>query len=523
MSDLVYTRVEDIPLRVNAANRYFVERQKRLSGEKSPRKVDIQERLSTLKKFYWAVKDHSEDLVEALYKDLHRSYHESWTLEVLPLLNNILYLIDNMEKELKPKRVKDANPVFRFGKIEIEKIAVGTCLIISPFNFPILLCFDPLAGAIACGNSVVVKASELTPHCAQLLELICREAFESGQVEFVQGAVTETTALLDMGKFDKIFYTGSPAVGSIIAGKAAKTLTPCVLELGGKSPVFVTADLPKSKWKTAARRILFSSFGNSGQVCVAADYVICEKSMYDEFVATCVETMNEFFPQLTSETEFTHMIHERAYNNITKILETSKGEKHSVQVPEGTELQSLCVTPTIVSGVDWEDSTMVSENFGPILPIVSFTDIDEVIDIVLQKHDTPLVQYIFSEKQSTIDHILTRIRSGDCIVGDTMVHVAIEKAPFGGIGKSGYGSYHGPWTFNAFTHERTVFRQPYWVDVFLGLRYPPFKPKKTQLAKMIMENKPNFDRNGNRIWNWKFLSVIGIALAFIAAFFSKAL
>ena len=353
------------------------------------------------------------------------------------------------------------------------------------------------------------------------MQIICEEVFEPGQVEVVQGAIAETTVLLDSGKFDKIFYTGSPAVGSIIAEKAGKSLTPCVLELGGKSPVFITPNLPRSKWKTAIRRIYFSSFANSGQVCVAADYILCHSSIYDEFVSVCLEVLKEFYPVVDANVQYTRMIHERAYKRIRSILETSKGELKGVTPISDPSIPPLCIPPTLISNVTWDDSSMKEENFGPILPIVKYSVLDDAIDKVLERHDTPLVQYIFSTSQAEIDHITTRIRSGDCLVNDTMLHVAIEDAPFGGIGISGYGSYHGPWTFKAFTHERTLFKQAYWVDFLLKVRYPPYTSFNTKISKLTTEEKPNFDRNGKTVWDWKLITFFIASGVLLGAIINK--
>ncbi|KAG0680693.1 hypothetical protein C6P41_004887 [Kluyveromyces marxianus] len=486
MTKLEYTPLEDIPAKIDSAVEFYKARQLRLSKAKNPLKQDIAERKRCLQRLYWAIKDREEQLVEAMEQDFHRARSESMTVELIPLYNNILYIIDNLEKNIKPKKIKSSGIAYRFGSIVIEKIALGTVLVISPFNFPILLALDPLAGAIAGGNSVVFKPSELTGNCARLMEEICREAFEPGHVETVQGGVEETTVLLDSGKFDKIFYTGSPAVGAIIAEKAGKSLTPCVLELGGKSPAFVTENLPKSKWDTAIRRIFFSSFGNSGQICVAADYILCHESIYEEFTASCKKILHEFFPKITPETEYTYMVHNRASDRIKKILDSSKGEKFAAQ--NDGNLPETCIPPTLIINATWDDSSMESENFGPILPIVKYSDLDRAIDQVLKK-----ARHAFGA-------------------------VRIEEAPFGGIRSSGYGNYHGTYTFKTFTHERTVFKQSYWVDILINIRYPPFDKFKTRVAQISTESKPNFDRNGNKTFNYKlfgFVLVSGIVLAFL--------
>ncbi|CDO95924.1 unnamed protein product [Kluyveromyces dobzhanskii CBS 2104] len=513
MTELKYTDLELIPGKIDAAIKFYKDRQVRLSKSKKPLNEDIDERIRTLQKLYWTIKDHEEDFVTAAFKDYHRSRNETINIELVPLYNAILELIERVPKEIKPKTLKVGTMTHRFGKTVLEKIALGTVLLISPFNFPILLALEPLAGAIACGNSLIFKPSELTPECAKLMEKVCQETFEPGQVETVQGSIDETTVLLDSGKFDKIFYTGSPAVGAIIAEKAGKSLTPCVLELGGKSPVFVTKNMPKSKLDTAVRRIFFGSFGNSGQICVAPDYVLCHESIYEEFVASCEKILKEFFPSISSETEYTHLIHEGAVERINTVLDSTKGQK--IIAGHSEKLPARCIPPILLTNVSWDDASMQGENFGPILPIMKYFDLDEAIDNVVSKHDTPLVQYIFSSSTNEVDHISTRIRSGACVVGDTIIHVVIPEAPFGGVGNSGYGSYHGSYTFRAFTHERTVFKQPFWVDFLLNVRYPPFASSKTKIMRATMENKPNFDRNGCKTYSLKIIGLMILSSVFL--------
>ncbi|CAI5032939.1 CGH_1_HP_G0103840.mRNA.1.CDS.1 [Saccharomyces cerevisiae] len=362
-------------------------------------------------------------------------------------MNDILHLIEILPKLIKPRRVSDSSPPFMFGKTIVEKISRGSVLIIAPFNFPLLLAFAPLA-ALAAGNTIVLKPSELTPHTAVVMEnLLTTAGFPDGLIQVVQGAIDETTRLLDCGKFDLIFYTGSPSVGSIVAEKAAKSLTPCVLELGGKSPTFITENFKASNIKIALKRI-FLVLGNSGQICVSPDYLLVHKSIYPKVIKECESVLNEFYPSFDEQTDFTRMIHEPAYKRPKTLL-------------------LYC-------------------------PSLSTRDLDETINKIIEEHDTPLVQYIFSDSQTEINRILTRLRSGDCVVGDTVIHVGITDAPFGGIGTSGYGNYGGYYGFNTFSHERTIFKQPYWNDFTLFMRYPPNSAQKEKLVRFAMERKPWF-------------------------------
>lgn len=496
---LRYTPIDEIDHKLELSKNYFLLKQRELAQHRNIRKEDIKQRTAWLKKLYWSVKDHEEQFIDALYQDFHRSPLESVSFEFMKLLGDILHLIEGVPSWAKPQKVKDNSPPFMFGKIRVEKIARGSVLVIAPFNFPIMLALTPVAIALAAGNTVILKPSELTPNCANLMEDIIRACdFPEGLVQVVQGAVEETQRLVRSPTLDMIFYTGSPRVGSLVAQDAAKNLTPCVLELGGKSPTFITEHLNRKNLRTALRRVFFGAFGNSGQICVSPDYLLVHESLYEEAMEESRSLMKELFPQLDEETEYTHMIHEAAYTKTVEKIRNSEGRKVSaVDCSEVDKMGKLMIPPTVVFDVEWDDALMQEENFAPVLPVIKYNDLDGTIDQILSKHDTPLVQYIFSENDQEVEHILTRLRSGDCIVGDTMIHVGIKDIPFGGIGQSGYGNYGGVYGFNAFTHERVVFKQPFWVDILLQMRYPPFNKKKLSMMKLALNRKPWFDRDGN--------------------------
>ncbi|CAI4048304.1 hexadecenal dehydrogenase SKDI_13G2400 [Saccharomyces kudriavzevii IFO 1802] len=524
---LPYTPLPEIDQKVQASRDFFFDKQLKLSHESDPRKKDLQSRQFQLKKLYYAVKDHEDELIDAMYQDFHRTKLESVFSETTKLMNDILHLIEILPKMMKPRKISDYSPPFMFGKTVVEKISRGSVLIIAPYNFPVLLALAPLAAALAAGNSIVLKPSELTPHTAIVMEkLLAAAGFTSGLIQVVQGAKDETSKLLDCGKFDLIFYTGSPHVGSIVAEKAAKSLTPCVLELGGKSPTFITENFNSNNIKTALKRIFFGAFGNSGQICVSPDYLLVHKSMYPKVIEECKLVLDEFFPTFDKETDLTRMIHKRAYKNTMEKLNTTKGSKISPsKTLTSLDADDLCIVPpTVIYNIDWNDPLMKQENFAPVLPIIEYDSLDETIDEIIKEHDTPLVQYIFSDSQSEINHILTRLRSGGCVIGDTVVHVAITDAPFGGIGNSGYGNYGGLHGFNTFSHERTIFKQPYWNDFTLFMRYPPTNAQKEKLLRFALERKPWFDRNGNDKWGLRqyfSLSAVFMLISAICAYRSS--
>ncbi|CCK70496.1 hexadecenal dehydrogenase KNAG_0E02350 [Huiozyma naganishii CBS 8797] len=519
---LHYTEDEAIPGIIKRANDYYSERQLLLSRDKNPMKADLKFRVRQLQKLYYSIKDNQELIIDALMRDFHRARQETLSLELIPLLNDILLMVKKLPQWMTPKKVRDHTPMFAFGSIQVEKIARGTALVIAPSNFPLLLALTPVGNAIAGGNAVLLKPSELTENVAQIMEKIIRDAdLAPGLVQVVQGGIPQTTKLIEDPRLDVIFYTGSPKVGSIIASAAAKNLVPCVLELGGKSPVFVTENLGRNKLRKALKRIFFGAFANSGQLCVRPDYVLVHESVYQEFISQARTVLNELFPQLDHETEFTHMISRAAFDKTLSKLEQTKGTpvvpRSTVVDQDNKDAECLFFPPTLVEDVQWGDALMTEENFAPVLPILKYEDLDTAIDNVLMYHDTPLAKYIFSESTQDVNHILARVRAGDCCVNETVIHVGIQQAPFGGIGQSGYGNYGGCYGFNAFTHERTVFKQPFWMDFMTSMRYLPYSKRKTQLVQMATEAKPDFDRKGKKKWSFvKLATFVSFLVLFIS-------
>ncbi|KAG0670774.1 hypothetical protein C6P45_001783 [Maudiozyma exigua] len=527
MPELHYTPLDLIDTKLEVSSKSFFDRQKKFANSPNIRKTDIEFRTKQLKKLYYAIKKHETRLIDAMLKDYNRAPQESMQLELIPLYNDILGMIKNLSKWAKPRRICDMSPTYMLGKTYVEKIALGSVLVIAPCNFPVLLSLTPVANAIAAGNSVILKPSEMTAATAREMQNLIEDAiFPHGLLQVVQGSITETTRLITSDKLNMIFYTGSPRVGSIVAQEAAKNLIPCVLELGGKSPAFLTEHFSvgsTSKLQTALKRLFFGAFSNSGQICVTPDYLVVHENIYDEVVKQAKIVLNEMYPIFDNNLDYTYLVGQRGYNAIMKKLDASNGQKYIPESAEGfvsnTDNGQYCIPPTIIFNCSWNDSLMEEENFGPVLPIYKYSNLDDTLDLIIHKNDQPLVQYIFSDSEQERQHILTRLRSGDCIIGDTIIHVAIKDTPFGGIGTSGYGNYGGVYGFNAFTHERTVFKQPYWMDSLLFMRYPPYTPTKQKLVETATEQKPWFDEDGKDRWYhnkiFYLISLIGVAIAAI--------
>ena len=346
-----------------------------------------------------------------------------------------------------------------------------------------------MIGAIAAGNTAVIKPSEHAPNVAAVLQKIVEDSLDPTCYKCVQGAIPETTKLLDE-KWDKIFYTGSATVGTIIAKKAAETLTPVTLELGGRNPAIITrnADI-----RLAARRLLWGKVVNAGQVCISQNYVLVDKEVLDHFIKETKNAFQEFYPNGSRHTDdFGRIVNQRQWTRLKKMLDDSKGK---IVLGGETDEQDLYIAPTMVLVDSPKDSLVVDESFGPLMPVLPVENLDEAIRIANEVHATPLGLYPFGNQKET-DRCLKEIRSGGASVNDALFHGSIASLAFGGVGDSGQGAYRGKASFDCFSHRRSIIKTPGWMESILtGARYPPYDGKLVKFRRM-MEAKPSFDREG---------------------------
>lgn len=494
-SVLKYTPIKEIPILVKRLNRSFHEDRKTHS---------LQFRLNQLRNIYFAIRDNKEQICDALFKDFNRAPSETMNLEYAVLMNHLIHTMSHLHKWAAPQKVEETPINLKTCPIYIERIPLGTVLVISPFNYPLLLAVESIVAAIAGGNCVVLKPAELTPHFSQLLTDMLTNALDPDIFAMVNGAIDETTALLSQ-KFDKIMFTGSTHVGTIVAKKAAETLTPVLLELGGKSPAFVLEDVKDSDLEVIAKRIVWGRYTNAGQTCVAIDYVLAHEKVKDKLVKAIAKVIEEeFYADLSSRTKsYTHIINKEAYDNIKKIIESTEGD---IVLGGKTDGDSCFIPPTLINNVDWDDSTMREEIFGPVLPVVGYTDLVNAISHVILRHDTPLALYVFTSgsllrfKNSQVDLIQKSVRSGGSIINDSILQVSLPNAPFGGIGTSGQGAYHGFFSYRAFTHERTVIELQLALDFAMKVRYPPACEKNDTVMQLALRSYNGavwFNRTGD--------------------------
>jgi len=436
---------------------------------------DINFRIEKLKKLRDVLKSEEEKIFEALKKDLMKSSFESYVTEVAMVYDEINMHIKNIKKWSKKRRVK--TPLVQFpAKSFIKLEPYGVVLIIGPFNYPFMLTMDPLIGAIAAGNTAVIKPSESAPETSKILKEILEKVFDEKYVLHVNPERgKEVVEELLKEKFDYIFFTGSATVGKIVMKAASQYLTPITLELGGKSPCIIDKDC---KLELAARRIVWGKLLNSGQTCVAPDYLYVHKDIEEEFIKKLEEEIKNQFGNNPLESEdYSKMVNEREFNRVLSYI-----DKEKLVFGGNYNRKTFQIEPTILKNVTWNDPVMEREIFGPIFPILSFENLDEVIRLVNSK-DKPLALYYFSEDKNKIEKVINSTSSGGVTINDTLVHVSSSYLPFGGVGNSGMGEYHGKYSFDLFSNKKGVMNRKTFLD--LKIRYAPFLNKLTIVKKIM--------------------------------------
>ncbi|POS74823.1 fatty aldehyde dehydrogenase [Diaporthe helianthi] len=477
------------------------------AGFRSLKTKDVEYRKVQLRKLYWGIKDHGPQLDEALMRDLRKSPYESRFTEIDWATNECLFMLDNLDKFAKDEAVP-VSLVFKANKVRVHKEPLGSALIIGTYNFPFMLAVVPLVGAIAAGCTAVLKPSEGAPNVAMVIKSIVESCLDPEAYRVVNGAVPETTALLDQ-KWDKIFYTGSANVARIICRKAADNLTPVTLELGGRNPAFVTrnADL-----KLAAKRLLWAKTLCAGQVCLSQNYVLVEREAVDEFVKQLNAASRAAFPNgAKAAPDLCRVINERHFLRMKKMVDESKGK-----IVMGGEMDQseLFIAPTAVLVDSVDDSMMKEESFGPVFSIIPFDNLGHAIDIANSVDPTPLALFGFGTREE-FNRIINAVQSGGASYNDSFMHASIQTVPFGGVGESGTGSYRGKASFDTFTHQRSIAETPAWAESTLRVRYQPYDWSQLKMLNFLTERKPNFDREGrvvNGVGYWiKFLLGLGTA------------
>lgn len=421
-----------------------------------------------------AIRRHQDEILAALSADLNKSYYEGYMTELAITLGELHLAKKNLSKWMRPIRRPIALAQAP-GKVRIIRESYGVVLVMSPWNYPFQLTLNPIIGALAGGNTVIVKPSAYSSHTAEIIATICAEAFPDGLVKVIQGGREENQALLDM-PFDYIFFTGSPKVGHVVMSAAAKNLTPLTLELGGKSPVIVehTADIEKT-----AKRILFGKLLNAGQTCVAPDHVLCERQVKEELLSELKRQSQAIFadPEYV-KAAWPKLITDRHYDRVLRLIEQERVVIGGKGNPETRQIEF-----TLLDEPAWDSPVMSEEIFGPVLPIVVWDDFDQLIH-EQKARPKPLALYVFTRDKVVRDRVLSELSFGGGCVNDTVMQLSTSKAPFGGVGNSGMGNYHGEYSFRTFTHEKTVLYK--WWSFDLPVRHHPYKNPKSQLPEILL-------------------------------------
>ena len=430
-------------------------------------------RRTALKRLGAAIRAHERDISAALMADLNKSSTEGYMCEVGLTLSELSFV----EKRLA-RWMRDRNHLTPLAQFPARSFTVqepyGVVLIMSPWNYPFLLTMEPLIGAIAAGNCCVVKPSAYSPATSAVIRDILSQCFPPEYVAVVEGGRAENQALLDQ-KFDYIFFTGGTAVGKEVMSKAAKHLTPVTLELGGKSPCIVDAT---ARLELAAKRIVFGKLLNCGQTCVAPDYLLIDRRVKDRFLAHLRKQISLQYGDPLDNAGYVRMVNRKHFDRVMGLIDPSK-----VVLGGGSDPNSLKIQPTVLDGVSPEDSVMQEEIFGPVLPVLPFDRVEEALEFV-NARPRPLALYLFSREKRVQELFLRRASFGGGCINDTIIHLATSRMPFGGVGNSGMGGYHGWASFDTFSHRKSIVKKSPWID--LPVRYAPYTPVKNQLLRLFL-------------------------------------
>ena len=468
------------------------------SGKTKP----VEYRLKQLKALLRLYEENTNEMLQALATDLHKSKQEAVTMETQYLINDLKNTISNLKNWVKPER-PPKEFVNLLDSLYVYNDPYGVVLVMGAWNYPIQLTLLPVAGAIAAGNCVVIKPSEIAVASAKFIAEKIPKYLDSDCYQVFEGGIPETTQLL-REKFDYIFYTGSTSVGQIVHAAANKNLTPVTLELGGKSPVYLdkTANL-----KVATKRIIWGKCVNAGQTCVAPDYLICTKDVRDKFVECAGQVLRDFYGDDPKQSpDLGRIVSDRQFQRLVGLL-----QNHKPAVGGRFDAAERYMEPTILTDVKRDDKVMQEEVFGPILPIVTVNDAYEAVKFI-NSREKPLVSYIFSNNKKDVQLLIDNTSSGGVLVNDTIMHMATDM-PFGGVGLSGMGSYHAKYTFDTFSHKKScLYKDLGFIGETLGsARYPPYSEGKLKLLNLLLKKWPGF--------NWKvclvhtFIFTIGFVTA----------
>jgi len=441
------------------------------------RTAPLSERKDGLKKLELAIESQQKEICDAMFADFGKPEMEVLMTEIYPVLQEIRYALKKLGKWTKPQKVPTPK-LLTGSKSTIHFEPKGVVLVIAPWNYPFNLAMIPLVAALAAGNCVILKPSEMTPKTSELMESLLSEIFPANQVLTIQGGKEVAQELLTL-PFDHIFFTGSTAVGKIVMNAASQHLSDVTLELGGKSPAIIdnTASL-----SIAAQKIVWGKFVNAGQTCVAPDYLLVHEEIYAEFIEKLKGQIEDLYRN--PEKDLARVINSQHLQRLSQMFNSALSKGAKLITGGQFDFQKNTLSPTVIEDVPVNSHVMIEEIFGPLLPVLKYDELHEALDLINQR-PKPLAFYIFSHSKEDIETILTSTSSGGVCVNDVLLHFANHYLPFGGVGESGFGNYHGYHGFKTFSHSKAVLKQT-WLGKMMAVIYPPYSPWKVKLAKFFI-------------------------------------
>ncbi|WP_299701584.1 aldehyde dehydrogenase [uncultured Pontibacter sp.] len=435
--------------------------------------LDIRFRQDQLRLLLEAVQNHEQEIIDAMYADFRKPAFETYTTEIGFVEKEIRLVLKHLKKWAKPQAVRETLLNFP-ARSYVYSQPYGVALIIGPWNYPLQLVLNPLIGALAAGNCAIIKPSELTPATAKVIAKIIQSVFDPAYVAVVQGGVSTTQHLLAQ-RFDYIFFTGSTQVGRVVMKAAAEHLTPVTLELGGKSPAIVAEDADLG---LTARRIVWGKFMNAGQTCVAPDYLLVQEQVKEELIEQLRIAIQQFYGDTPRHSpDLARIVNDRHYERLSSYLRDGV-----VRIGGQHDAESRFIAPTVLDQITWNDAVMQDEIFGPILPVLTYTNLNDAI-AQINTHEKPLALYFFSNSKERQQRVLKETHFGGGCINDTISHLINPNLPFGGVGESGVGSYHGQSSFELFSNQKSVVHRGTWID--LPLRYPPYGNRLAYIKKLF--------------------------------------
>ncbi len=447
--------------------------EKQRSFYRSGKTTDLHFRREALKRLEQSIVDSEEEMLAALAHDLGKPLFEGYSTDIAPIIGDIKYMLKNLAGLARSRKVH--TPLALAGgssRIMIQPL--GVVLIIAPWNYPFQLLLRPLIGALAAGNCVVLKPSEHAPASSSVSRRLIEGAFPPEHVAVIEGGVEEGAALLEQ-KFDGIFFTGSTRMGRIVMERAARHLTPTILELGGKSPCLVEAD---TNLKLCTQRIAWGKFLNAGQTCVAPDYVLVNNRIKESLIGEIRQAINSFYGDHPQDSpDYARIVNDTHFQRLTGLMQAGQ-----IICGGQTDRESLYIAPTLLEGINWNDPIMGEEIFGPLLPILEYENLDQALDMI-NNQPKPLALYLFTHDQKIQERVVRETSSGGVSINDTVSHLLPHQLPFGGVGESGMGAYHGDESFYCFSHRRSVFKNSTLFD--LKAKYPPYRISLKRLKTLM--------------------------------------